>query len=235
MKRMKRLMKRMKRLPTPIFALTGAPAAALAVLIGLGALATACKPSTDAHHPRTALDRYVRAIRDNNPRAAYDLLSKKVKSRISFQAFARKWRKNYPELKIQAAAIAKKRDEDKAYEIRARLALKNRRAVTLAWHKDRWKIVGGVGSGFASHSPREAVLALVRALETRNFSAFLKLLSKPRREKFLRELNLRLDKLKANLDRDFEITGNRARLQYDPQYWIMLVKENGVWRIVEFN
>ena len=63
----------------------------------------------------------------------------------------------------------------------------------------------------------------------------MKLLSKSRREQFLRELNLRLEKLKANLDRDFEISGDRARLQYDPQYWIRLVREHGVWRIVEFN
>jgi hypothetical protein len=202
-------------------------------LIAVGA--AGCGSSADGHHPRTALDRYVRAIRANNPRAAYELLSKKVKSRISFQAFARKWRKSYPELKLQADAIANKRAEEKAYEIRARLDVGSQRKVTLAYQKDRWKILGGVGSGFASNSPREAVLALVHALENRNFTAFLKLLSKPKREKFLRELNLRLDKLKANLDREFEITGNRARLQYDPQYWIMLVKEDGVWRIVEFN
>ncbi len=197
--------------------------------------APACGPSADAQHPRSALDRYVKAIRANNPRAAYELLSKKEKGRISFQAFARKWRKSYPELKVQADAIAKDRTRDKSYSIRARIELGHQRKVTLAWEKDRWRILGGVGSGFDSLSPREAVLALVRAVESRNFSAFLKLLSKARRERFEREITLRLEKLKANLDRDFEITGNRARLQYDPQHWIMLVKENGVWKIVEFN
>jgi len=34
---------------------------------------------------------------------------------------------------------------------------------------------------------------------------------------------------------EIEVTGNRARLQYDPQYKIELHKEEGQWKIDEFD
>ena len=194
-----------------------------------------CGRGADAYHPRSAVQQYVHYIKTNNAKGAYQLLSKELRSRLSFEAFARKWRKNRAELQIQAAHLFAGVKQSKGYEVSARIKLSGRRRVTLAHEDNRWRILGGVGSGFDSLSPREAVLGLVRALESKNFPTFLKLLTKSRRERFIRAITSRLEKLKANLDRDFEITGNRARLQYDPQYWIMLVKENGVWKVVEFN
>lgn len=195
----------------------------------------ACGPSPAKFHPRSALTRYAHAIETDNPRAAYELLSKKIRKDLSFPAFERKWKKNHRELRIQAQAIRERLGKEKHYKVSATIRAGKRRSVALSYDGERWRIRGGVGAGFDSLTPKEAILALVRALESKNFPAFLKLLGKQRREKFLRALNLRLEKLRANLDREFEITGNRARLQYDPQYWIMLVKENGIWRVVEFN
>ena len=194
-----------------------------------------CTPSQDTHHPRSALGQYVRAVRANNPQAAYALLSKKVRATVSLEEFTQRWKSGHTELLAQAEDIEKARGQTKAFALEARIEVGSRRTVSLALEGERWRILGGVGSGFESTSPREAVHALVRALESRSFSAFLRLLSKTRQEQFLREMSLRLEKLKANLDRDFEVTGNRARLQYDPRYWIQLVKEKGVWKIVEFN
>lgn len=212
------------------------PTLRLSVLALLVAAQTlGCASRSEAHHPRSALDRYVRAVRANDPRAAYDLLSKEIRAQVTLEEFTRRWRESHGDLKHQAEAIEKARTQTSAYALRATIALGAQRTVSLALEGDRWRLLGGVGSGFDSASPKEAVQALVRALESRNFSAFLKLLSKPRREQFLKEMSLRLEKLKANLDRDIEVLGNRARLQYDPHYWIQLVKEKGVWKIVEFN
>jgi len=203
--------------------------------LGFTLLALGCGRSADPYHPRTALQQYVRYVETNNSKGAYELLSKKLRRGLSYKAFARKWKKNYAELRVQATDIGKQLKLAKQYKIKAKLRVGQRRSISLHHEGKSWKIVGGVGGGFDSMTPRQAVMALVRALEARNFSAFLRLLSKPRREKLVRELTLRLEKLKANLDRDIEVTGNRARLQYDPRYWIMLVKENGAWKVVEFN
>lgn len=206
------------------------PALLLPALLAIG-----CGRGTDRHHPRSALDAYAKAVRANDPRAAYNLLSKKLRQEMSFQVFAKRWQKNYDELKLQAEAIGQSRAKPAAFDVKATIRIGTKRTVTLGMEKDRWRILGGVGEGFDSASPREAIQGLVRALESKNFSAFLKLLSKSRREQFEREMTLRLEKLKANLDRDVEVTGNQARFQYDPRFWIRLVKENGVWKIVEFN
>ncbi len=194
-----------------------------------------CRPVADPYHPKTALAQYVHHIEANNSKAAYAMLSKKLRRLLSYEAFARKWKKNYAELRFQAANIRKQIGKHKQYEVQARMKLGQRRNVSFTHEDNRWRIIGGVGGGVESPTPRAAIRALVKALETKNLSAFIKLLGADRRKQFLREMTLRLEKLKANLDRDFEITGNRARLQYDPRYWIMLVKENGAWRVVEFN
>lgn len=194
-----------------------------------------CRQAADPYHPKTALVQYVRHIEANDSKAAYEMLSKKLRRRLSYKAFARKWKKNYAELRIQAADIKKHLNKHKRYKVLAKMKLGKRRSVAFTHENKHWRIVAGVGGGVDAPTPREAVRALVKALEAKNFSAFLKLLSVERRKAFVKEINLRLEKLKANLDRDFEVTGNRARLQYDPRYWIMLVKENGAWRVVEFN
>jgi hypothetical protein len=212
------------------------PQLRLSLLTLLAAMqALGCANRSEAYHPRSALDRYVRAVRANDPRGAYEQLSKEVQSQVSVEEFTRRWRESHADLTQQAASIEKARTKPSAYALRATIVVGKQRTISLALQGDRWRIQGGVGSGLDSASPKEAVQALVRALESRSFSAFLKLLSKPRQEQFVKEMSLRLEKLKANLDRDIEVLGNRARLQYDPRYWIQLVKEKGVWKILEFN
>ncbi|MFH2008805.1 MAG: hypothetical protein ABI333_19615 [bacterium] len=207
----------------------------IALALGCTLLAFGCGRGADPYHPRTALQQYIRYVQTNNSKGAYELLSKKLRQGLSYPAFARKWTKNYAELQVQASDIGQQLRLAKQFEIDAKLRFGQRRTISLKHEGSSWKIVGGVSGGFDSMTPRQAVMALVRALEARNFSAFLRLLSKPRREKLVQELTLRLEKLKANLDRDIEVTGNRARLQYDPRYWIMLIKENGAWKVIEFN
>ncbi len=211
----------------------------LAMIAGLSLLSTlvgtGCRPAPDPFHPRGALAQYVRHIEANDPKAAYGMLSERLRKRLAYRAFLRKWRRSYAELRLQATEIKRHLGDRKRYEVRARMRLGKRRVVFFSHEGKRWRIVSGVGGGVDAATPREAVKALVRALEARSFSAFLKLLSSKRRKAFLREMNLRLEKLKASMDRDFEVTGHRARLQYDPGYWIMLIKENGTWRVLEFN
>jgi len=204
-------------------------------ILFLVAAAGGCRKPADPYHPKTALALYVKHIQANDSKAAYEMLSKKIRRDLSYEVFARKWKKNYAELRIQAADIQKQMTKHKQYEVHARMKLGQRRSIAFTHEDKHWRITTGVGGGVDAPTPREAVQALVKALESKNLSSFIKLLSTNRRKQFVREMNLRLEKLKANLDRDFEVTGNRARLQYDPRYWIMLVKENGSWRVVEFN
>lgn len=207
---------------------------ASSILILLAAVG-GCRKAADPYHPKTALSQYVRHVQANDSKAAYGMLSKTVRRGLSYEVFARKWKKNYAELRIQAADIQKQLGQHKQYKVLAHMKLGRSRSIAFSHEDKHWRIVTGVGGGVDAPTPREAVRALVKALESKNLSSFIKLLSNDRRKRFVREMNLRLEKLKANLDRDFEVTGNRARLQYDPRYWIMLLKENGSWRVVEFN
>jgi hypothetical protein len=205
------------------------------LLSGAIALATGCARSAAAQHPRGTLGEYVRHVYANNPRGAYRLLSQKVREVQSYEAFERAWRKHYQDLRAQATEIEVGIKKRKSYKLTAHMKVGGLREVRFVHDGTGWRIKSGVTTGVEAASPREAVLALVRALEGRNFQAFLKLLTKSRREAFTREITQRLEKLKANLDRAVDLSGNRARFQYDPRFWIQLVKENGSWKIVEFN
>jgi hypothetical protein len=206
---------------------------AVMVLVFHGVVA--CGRPAQTFHPRSTLERYVHFVRANQPRGAYGLLSKKVREVQSYEAFERSWKKHYADLQAQAEEVAAKLGKDKAFTLAATARIGGLREVGLVYEGKRWRVDSGVSVGFSASSPRDAVLALVRAVEARNLNAFMKTLTKQRREGLNREITQRLEKIRANLDRAFEVTGNRARLQYDPKYWIMLVKENGVWRVLEFN
>lgn len=208
--------------------------AALSLGVLFGLLSMGCgRSGAPANHPRSALRAYVAAVEANRPKAAYGFLSAKVHKRLSFRAFSRRWRKNYREIRAQARAMRAALTKRKAYQVQARVR-RGKRRVVLELEKGQWRIAGGVDSGFAPQTPQEAILALVRAVESRNFAAFLKLLSAPRRRALLRQIGLRIEKLKANLDREVQVNGDIARLQYDPKYWIQLVRENGAWRVDDF-
>jgi hypothetical protein len=45
----------------------------------------------------------------------------------------------------------------------------------------------------------------------------------------------RLNRLKQGLNREIEVTGNKARLRYHRRYKIELIKENGRWKILDFD
>jgi len=44
-----------------------------------------------------------------------------------------------------------------------------------------------------------------------------------------------MTKLKQALGQEIEVTGNRARIQYDPRFKIELVNEDGEWRVLDLD
>jgi hypothetical protein len=78
--------------------------------------------------------------------------------------------------------------------------------------------------------------AFVRALERRDVDQVMALMARQVRTNLERNLRERLDRMKVALGKDsIEIHGDRAELRYDRQWRIQLVRENGQWRVANFD
>ncbi len=202
-------------------------------LVGLLALlgATGCK-SRPPECPRQTLQRYLEAVRQNNPKAAYELLGKETRERVTLEEFQRRWGSAGGELKEQANNI--ERSLKKSAKITARFSSAKGKT-RLAYDSAGWRITGGIELGGGGATPRETVLALVKAAERRDYLAIKRLVSKAVAHAFEQEIEKRIDKIKKALKKTrIKIFDKRASLRYRG-YKLEIVKEDGQWRVADFD
>jgi hypothetical protein len=178
--------------------------------------------------PQSTVRQYVDAIRSNRPEQAYALLDAGVRRRVSKNAFLRRWRAHRAELLTQAQQL--ETSLGRQPEIRARVNYGAGLRPHLVYVGNQWKINEDITTP-RTRTPLEALQALIQAMEHHDYQGLVRLLSKAARA----GLEDRLTKLKKGIHMEIEVTGNRARLQYDPQYKIELHKEEGQWKIDEFD
>jgi hypothetical protein len=197
---------------------------------------TGCVVNGEGSKPgRSVIVQYLKAVETDNAPAAYKLMGKKYRKKTSLRKFMRYWRLYRPELLQQVRRIRNALKAKDKFHVEAVAHLKEGKKATLQWEKNGWRLRGGPGTEVGGGSPKSTLLALVRAIGRKDLLAFMQLLTERRREAFMRQMFLRLQKLKANLDRPLVITGRRIRFQYDSRYYIDLIKENGVWKVYDFN
>jgi len=118
----------------------------------------------------------------------------------------------------------------------AMLAYPSGPRATLSLEKNtEWKIEESIAVAPAAATPIEAIRAFIRAVEQRSYEAVMRTLAKSVRENIERDIEERISKLKAALNQEIEVTGNRARLQYDPKFRIELLNEDGQWRVQDLD
>jgi len=202
-------------------------AVALAALVG-GAHA----PSVA--RPESGLAAYAKAIERDDPRAAYALLAADVKQRTSEADFTARWRAAVEERKAQQADLAAAVAAGHVTE-RARVVRPDGRAGVVVLESSGWRVTNPRSSEPGPQTPEEAVRRFARALELRSVDALLALLSDPLRSLVEHELDERLTRLKKALGQPVTVDGDHARLFYDPRFHVDLKRENGTWRVADFN
>lgn len=107
----------------------------------------------------------------------------------------------------------------------------------LAGRPGVWRIFDPDLQIIRAQTPEAALRLLVAAAEQRNYPALLRLLTRAERQSLEAELTERLERLRSTLSRgqQLETTGDRARIQYDPRFFIDLRREQDGWRIADFN
>jgi hypothetical protein len=209
----------------------GAMRASALLLLAILGCAHAPPPATRASDPEPALAAWRQAIAKNDPHAAYQLLSSALRTRVTEADFALQWKAAQADLSAQEEAL------HAPHAVRhAAGELADGRAWPLVHDSDRWRIAAAHPIDPGGDTPEDALRRLIAGVDAHDFDAVVALLAEPLRGTLESALADRLARLKAALRRGaIEASGNTARVRYDPRYHLDLVRENGRWRVADFN
>lgn len=218
--------------------------------------------------PQPTVSAYQRSLADDNPQAAYALLSPAAQAALPRERFTTLWgttRLERADQREQLATLMSPRPNRPAARLIPQLTLSIaadslvRSELQLAANSGgAWRITTPELSPVATATPEAALRALLDAIDGRNLALLLRLLSPATRQAVEDELQERAERLRAALagagskaketshpaagsppsgptSPRIEISGDRARLQYDQRYFIDLIREKDGWRIRDMN
>ncbi|MBT8495443.1 MAG: hypothetical protein KJO07_20510 [Deltaproteobacteria bacterium] len=185
-----------------------------------------------------AVDTYITAVENDDPKLAYALLSNEVRKSLPFAKFEAAWKRSAKERQMQAAALDQARKTRPDLGARAVVEFKDGRAVSLSREATRWRLERALVGRVVASKPRDAVRALTKAVQAADFEAFVAILSKRKREALVRLLSSLGRSLEANKDHFIQRIGERrAQLFLEDKtgrYRVTLVREDGQWRVDDF-
>jgi hypothetical protein len=177
----------------------------------------------------------VSALRADDPRRAYDLLSADVRKQISFDEFALQWRQSKAEREWQARVLEETLRGDPDVGERALASYADGKMVALEREGKAWRLESALVSHSKASRPRDAIRMFAEALAHNDLEGILRSLTSRRRSGLAAQLEGFLEGLERRLDDKIdEIGSDRAELRWDEndnQYRIVLRKEEGEWRI----
>ncbi len=198
----------------------------------LAATLLGCGAHGRVAHPDHALRQYTEAI-ESSPEEAYDLLSQEQRARMSRQEFVETAQEHPEEVEAQARQLGLQLAEP--IPVWAEIRLADGEVVTLVLEEGEWRIADGPAGAISLASPLQTVRALRRSLRRRSYAAVLRVLSREARSQLEDEITRIIDGLEDEEDLRIEVTGNRARVIYDENHFIELVREDGAWVVVDMN
>jgi hypothetical protein len=191
-----------------------------------------CTPRAGAA-PAGGLRAWLLAEARDDPRAAYRTLSRELRRNLPEELFAARWRANAEERRAQSAALAPLAARPPSESARALWS--DGAEARLVREPAGWRLATPRISSAGAASPEDAVLRFTEALERHDLDGLLDLMADPLRSQVERELLDRLQRLKASLHKEIQVNDSKARLRFDDRYYLDLVRENGRWRVSDFN
>ena len=214
-------------------------AATLSAVVGV-LLSAGCGGSS-AGTAKDTLRSYASALAKDDARAAYLLLSPSLRLSLSAEEFEKQWREHRVERAEQRQQLMALLSSQRSELIEtAELRLVHGSMVKLTAEAQplqrAWQLSDANLRAVVAPTPQDVLKLLLFAVEQRNYQALLRLLSTSERLALEAQLTERLERLRAALVKPtIEIKGDRARIEYDPRFFIELVREGNSWRIADLN
>lgn len=209
-----------------------------AILCALGL--AACGPRAGTAPARAGLQTYLQALRSDDPRPLYEMLTKEQRNAIPYETWEASWTANATERAQQAEEV--EHGWEQQVQARADVRYDDGQTVTLHQADDGWRLEQALVSQASAGSPEQALGQFLSALGRRDVSAVLALLSKERREAIVE----RLHNFQSGIDiqsRDgfselYQVSESRAELNWshlDVRYRLVFVLEGADWRLDEIH
>lgn len=207
-----------------------------ATWLALALAATACTGGLRNPTPaKRGAGAIVGALAGDDPAAAYALLSKDARARVSFEEFRLQWQASAAERAWQVARLREALAADPDAGERATITFADGKAVSLVRDQARWRLAAPLVSRTHAARPREAVRMFAEAIRDHDLNAFLRSLTRRRREGLMRQLDGFLAGLERKVEGTIEEIGtDRAELRWDEagmRYRIVIRKEDDEWLI----
>lgn len=195
----------------------------------------ACASVGQAPPAQRGVTALIVALRAEDPHAAYALLDRATRRRVSYEEFALQWKASPAERAWQAdsldAALRAQPDVDE----RALATYPDGRTVGLTREGARWRLADALVSRVRASRPRDAIKMFAQAMRARDLEGVLRTLTLRRREGLAKQIEGFLAGLDRKLDAKLEVIGTeRAELRWDEnglRFRIVLAREDGEWRI----
>jgi hypothetical protein len=178
---------------------------------------------------------YIKALRSDNPRAAYEMFTSATRRQLSYAEFQVIWREHKGERLEQAKSLEEGLKEGSDLGETARVRYSDGKTVNMSRESGDWKLESGlVARGHASR-PIDAVRILAESVAARDFDALMRILTARRRNGISREVDEFTSSLIESLDHEVSQIGpDRAELIWETdsaRYKIVLRKEADEWRV----
>jgi len=190
--------------------------------------------------PDATVEAFAAALRQNRPEAAYGLMSRAYRLRVSLEEFRRHLRDNPAEARETVTALSR-REGHAVQEAIVRYA--DGEEVELSREGGSWHINSNLVDFYDQGSPRAALRSFVRAMQRGRYDVVLRMVPNADREGMTveameqawsgegrEEVERLLATLRANLDAPIEQVGDRATMPYG-DHTALLLREDGVWKI----
>jgi hypothetical protein len=210
--------------------------AAIIVTFAVVAVAGACRPGIGTSRPAAdGVRALVSALRGDDPRAAYDLMSGDARRKMSYDEFALQWKQHEAERLWQARVLEESLRGDPDVGERASVNFSDDKRVQLEREGRVWRLDSALVSRSRAPRPRDAIKMFADAVKRRDIAAVLEVLTERRREGLARQIDgflAGLDKrINDNID---ELGTDRAEMRWDDggiRYKIVLRKQDDEWRV----
>lgn len=181
-------------------------------------------------HPADTIEAYRSAVDARDAGAVYAMLDESARMGMDEEAFEEHFEAHYDAIRAQARRMARAASQEGALRVEAEVQISGGIA-PVVWADGDWALARETPTRSSQDTPRDTLLALLQALDARDLEGLVALLSHERRTVYIQELDVLRDGLKDGLGNAVITTGDTAVLPLNNGDKVLLVREDGVWRV----